>query len=199
MRLSPKLYHYLIRPKWLTKFYIDDVILSYFNFNNKLVLDFGCGIGSGSSMVRPDGYLGVDPDPERISYAKSLYPEHNFHVLVGNNLPVPDNSIDYILIIAVLHHIPTGDIHDYLREFNRILKSDGKILVMEPCFFENRNLANRCMAAFDNGKYIRNMNEYLQIFNDNSYKVNILKQFKRMLLYNEIFFAAYPDEYNPLN
>lgn len=193
MELSPILYHCFVRPRWLTKLYIDNIIKSNFDFYNKTVLDFGCGIGSSSSMFTPTNYLGIDPDPKRVDYARHLYPEHRFDVLQEKRLPVVNKSVDYILIIAVLHHIPSEELSDYLQKFHRVLKSYGKILVIEPCFFKNSHFNNHFMAFFDNGKYIRNMDGYFQLFYDNNYQINTVKRYKKLSFYNELFFSAVPN------
>ncbi|WP_281176754.1 hypothetical protein [Paenibacillus stellifer] len=39
-------------------------------------------------MFQPNQYRGFDPDAKRIDYAKRLFPNHTFHVLANNKLPV---------------------------------------------------------------------------------------------------------------
>lgn len=189
MDLSPRLYHRLIRPKLLTDLFINNNIRTNFDLTDKKVLDFGCGIGSSSCIFNPTNYLGVDLDPKRVAYAKRLYANYSFHVFDGNRLPVSDNSIDYVLIIAVLHHIKSDDLHMYLKKFQPILKPYGKIVVMEPCFFENSYFNNWFMKCFDKGKYIRNEDSYLEIFEKNQFRTEVIKRYKRFF-YNEIFFSA---------
>lgn len=80
MELYPILYHLFVRPKWFPKsytLYINNVIKSKFDFHNKMVLDFGSGIGTSCSMFNPANYLGVDCDSNRIRYVKRLYPEYS--------------------------------------------------------------------------------------------------------------------------
>ncbi|MFC4766142.1 class I SAM-dependent methyltransferase [Effusibacillus consociatus] len=192
MELSPKWYHWFVRPKWVTHRYIHNVIQDYFDFNGKTVIDFGCGVGSNSSMFAPASYLGLDCDSQRISYAQRLYPDYSFQVFDRNRVPVADNSVDYILIVAVLHHIPSEELHAYLQEFRRILKPYGKIIVMEPCLDLNSPVSNWFMTFFDKGHYIRNEDDYMKLFLRNEYQINRLKQFKKLLLYNELFFSAVP-------
>lgn len=151
MELPPILYHWFVRPKWFFDIYIGNIITTNFSFDNKTVLDFGCGVGSSCFMLNPSNYIGIDCDSRRIDYAKRLYPDYNFDVLCGNQLPIDDNSIDYILIISVLHHIPPGLLKDYMKEFYRVIKKDGKIIINEPCFFEKSYFNNLFMSFFDKG------------------------------------------------
>lgn len=189
MEISPKLYHLFVRPKWFSKIYIGNIISSNFNFNDKIVLDFGCGIGSSCFMFDSSSYLGIDCDSKRINYAKRLYPDYNFDVLQDNHIQVNDNSVDYILIVSVLHHISSKMLKDYTKEFYRVLKPNGMIIVIEPCLFEKSNFKNYFMTFFDKGKYIRNQKEYFNLFN-NYFKVEVLKKYNQLLFYNKIFFVA---------
>ena len=189
MELSPRLYHWIVRPKYTTDLYINNVLRSHFKFTDKTVLDFGCGIGSSSWLFPPANYLGVDLDSKRIAYAKHLYPEYNFKVFKGNSLPVASRSLDYIVIIAVLHHIAPDEIQFYLQEFRRLLKPYGKIIVIEPCLFENSRFNNRFMKFLDNGKHIRTEKGYLDFFKGNRFKVRVIQKYRR-LFYNEILFIA---------
>ncbi|MDT3424849.1 ubiquinone/menaquinone biosynthesis C-methylase UbiE [Paenibacillus forsythiae] len=187
---SPQLYHWFVRPKWFTKKYIHDQIQPRFAFNDKVVLDFGSGTGANCSMFKPLHYLGIDPDESRIHYARRSYPNYKFHVLENGKVPVDDKSVDYILIIAVLHHISSGEITEYMKEFKRVLKPDGNVIVMEPCMCQKKPLSNWFMNFYDNGEYIRNEEEYIQLFRQNEFSSQIINRFRKCLLYHELFFSA---------
>src|ERR1700730_10679131 len=189
MELSPQLYHRLVRPKWFTNFYIHNNLRSHFNFTAKTVLDFGSGIGSNCSMFHPTCYIGLDVDQKRIDYAKRIYPTYSFQVLQGDHLPIQDQSIDYILIVAVLHHIPTTEVSNYLIEFQRILKPEGRIIGIEPCFF-HKSSTNWFMSLFDKGKYIQSEEGYFDHFRKHDFEIEVLKRFKKLILYNELYFSA---------
>lgn len=192
MQLSPKLYHWFVRPKWLTDIYINNLLKQNFTLENKKILDFGCGIGSTSSIFKARNYLGVDLDQERIEYARKLHPDYKFQTLEKGRLNFKTNSFDYILMIAVLHHIPSQELKDILQKFPQILKPTGQIIVIEPCFFANSYISNYFMDLIDNGDYIRSRKEYLRLFQNRYYKVNPIAKYKKLLLYNELFFTAMP-------
>ncbi|MET3208398.1 UNVERIFIED_CONTAM: SAM-dependent methyltransferase [Paenibacillus sp. PvR008] len=167
MPLSPRVYHWFVRPKWFTKKYI------HANCNT-----FKLGL-----------YLGIEPDGQRVELAKRLYPNHNFMIFKENRIPAQNDSIDYIFIIAVLHHIDDEQIKGYLLEFERILKPGGKIIVMKPYLCIRKNWNNRFMNWYDDGEYIRNENGYLDLFQSTQYECQVLKRFTKCFLYNEIFFS----------
>lgn len=191
MELSPRLYHWLVRPKWFSNICIGNIVRSNFNFDNKTVLDFGCGVGSSCFMLNSSNYLGLDCDSKRIDFAKRLYPDYNFDILQENKIPVDDNSFDYIFLISVLHHISSESLKDYIQEFYRVIKENGKIIIIEPCFFERSYFSNKFMSFFDKGNYIRSEHEYLSIFN-NYFQTDVFKKYNQLLLYNKIFFTATP-------
>lgn len=189
---SPLLYHRLVRPKWFTKKYIHDQITTRFTFNDKIVLDFGSGTGANCSMFQPIHYIGIDPDEKRIHYARRQYPNHKFHVLEHGKLPVDDRSVDYILIVAVLHHISSEEIAEYMKEFKRILKPDGSFIVMEPCICKKKPVSNWFMNFYDDGDYIRSEEEYIQLFRKNEFASQVINRFRKGFFYNELFFTANP-------
>jgi len=167
-------------------------LLKDFDYRDKMVLDFGCGVGSSSYMFNSDYYMGVDYDSNRIHYAKELFPDYNFKVVKDINLPIADGTIDYILIMAVMHHIPAKDLSKYLQEFNRILAPNGKVIVIEPCFFENSKISNWFMESFDKGRYIRDESGYTGLFLKEGYNASIIKRFRKCVIYRELFFVATP-------
>jgi ubiquinone/menaquinone biosynthesis C-methylase UbiE len=90
------------------------------------VLDLGCGNGRFYEYLKKSKYIGVDPSLELIKICKNNYPEANFIVALGNELPFEDNLFDKIFSIAVLHHIPSEKLRkEFLLEAKRVLKSDG--------------------------------------------------------------------------
>lgn len=194
MELSPKLYKWLVRPKWFSNYYINDIIRDEFDFNNRTVLDFGCGIGSCCSLFSPDSYLGVDRNPKRIDYARKHFPCHEFLVSSGHSIPLAESSVDYILVMAVIHHMPKEEVPLYLNEFKRLLKPDGRVIVIEPCFFKDWSLRNLLMGFFDRGKHISSEDGYLELFRASKYRVEIHNRYKQLLLYNKVFFSASPND-----
>lgn len=190
MHLPPSLYHRFVRPQWFTNKYIHEQIKSHFSIENKSVLDFGCGTGANCSICDANHYYGIDPDAKRIQFAKRLNPIHTFMVFDKQRIPIPDQTIDFIFVIAVLHHISNEQISGYLNEFSRVMKPGGMMIVIEPYLCPRHKISNWFMQQYDNGKFIRSEDEYLQLFNRRQYDYQVIKKFRKGLLYNEIFFTA---------
>ncbi len=189
MQLNPFFYTKLIRPRFMVRKYIESIIKENFNFDDVYTLDFGCGTGANSYMFDQNKYLGVDVDEDRILYAKKKFPKCKFDILKNNIIPAENNSFDFICILATIHHISDKDFKSYIEEFSRVLKQNGKLIIIEPCFLKNSFFNNWFMNFFDEGKYIRTEKEYIYLF-EGKFEIFIHKRFKKFFFYNEIFFSA---------
>ena len=191
MELLPAAYSFFVRPKWFTKHFISSRLQTAFDFSERFVLEFGCGIGSNSCMFDPGNYLGVDIDVRRIRYAASRFPDYRFHDVDGPQIPIPDSSADVILIVSVLHHIPTDQIGRYLCEFRRVLRPCGEIVVLEPCLYQRSCLCNLMMKCLDRGKYLLDEYSYISLFEQNGFSARVINRFSQLMFYRKLLFKAY--------
>jgi ubiquinone/menaquinone biosynthesis C-methylase UbiE len=101
------------------------------------VLDVGCGPGYLSRrvarVVGPSGRIeGIDPSPETIAYATRRAPTNAaFTVAAAESLPQPDDAFDVVMSSLALHHIEPGQRADALREMRRVVRPDGRLLVLD--------------------------------------------------------------------
>ena len=93
----------------------------------------------------------------------------------------------------MLHHISSDDFSPYLYEFQRILKPNGKIIVLEPCRLKRSFFTNSLMKLCDNGSYVRDYESYSKMFELKDFKTEFLIEFRK-ILYNEVLFMATPQE-----
>lgn len=105
-----------------------------------VVLDVGCGSGTFTgemaSMVGTDGIIhGVDIQSPLLEIARrriqdaGLTDRVHFHHCGAYRIPLPDDSIDLAVAIAVLPQIP--DRLRALEELRRVIKSGGRLAVSE--------------------------------------------------------------------
>lgn len=94
-------------------------------------LEIGCGDGRLTSGLHGafKNLVAIDPDRQSIKRAQKKYPEIDFRVESGESLTFRDDSFDVVLFSLSLHH-QNGV--KALKEAERILASDGKVLVLEP-------------------------------------------------------------------
>ena len=99
----------------------------------KTILDFGCGGGRLSSLLRQKGaaqVIGVDINPNSLDVANRHNPDKSsifFKLSSVSTIPMPDESVDRVACIGVLEHIM--DIDAVLSEWHRILRPGGKVLI----------------------------------------------------------------------
>jgi len=102
--------------------------------NNKNVLDAACGEGYGSQLLAKYAkkVVGIDIDEKSIKHAQNRYPIKNLNFIKTSvtNLPFEDNSFDVIVSFETLEHLLEQE--QMLAEFNRVLKSDGLLIISTP-------------------------------------------------------------------
>ena len=103
----------------------------------KQVLDFGCGSGENTSML---AWLGakvwaMDISEELVHLAEQRLVLNgdtgnvNFIVASGYDIPLPDESVDVVFGMAILHHL---ELPLAAREVRRVLRKGGKAIFKEP-------------------------------------------------------------------
>jgi len=107
------------------------MIKRFAEFNDKIVLEIGCGDGKISSIVSDSTqqYSGVDIDETAINCAIRTYKNVDFRIGSGEALEFADAQFDLVLFTLSLHH---QNSELALRETDRVLKSDGNLLIIEP-------------------------------------------------------------------
>lgn len=96
------------------------------------VLDFGCGhqalfLRSVQKDIQRGIGLDYDATPSRPAANLEI---HQFHF--KDRFAFPDLTFDQITILAVLEHIPLDQVGVLFREFHRVLKADGRVLLTTP-------------------------------------------------------------------
>lgn len=100
-------------------------------FNEKTVLEIGCGAGKISSLLADDVtvYIGIDPDEDAIREAKENYDNVDFRIGNGESLVLGDFFFDIVLFTLSLHHQNSSAA---LKEAYRVLKKKGRLVIVEP-------------------------------------------------------------------
>lgn len=101
------------------------------------ILDIGTGFGVMSIILALQGYKITTGEPEGHNWANwrksakklSLEDMINFQFFRAEELPFEDKSFDVIFCYTSLHHI--DDKHLALKEFVRVIKENGLIIIFE--------------------------------------------------------------------
>jgi len=97
------------------------------------LLDLGCGPSGHIARYLFDrgvAISGVDISPACVEIAKASNPGMSFVVDDMTDLAVPDNSIDGIISYYSIIHTPRTYQDVIFREFHRVLRVGGKVLVV---------------------------------------------------------------------
>src|SRR5262249_22074340 len=103
----------------------------------KQVLDYGCGDGIHALTLARRGarVKSLDISPELIAIARrrlhinGIDASVEFIVGSAHEIPLPDESVDVVFGIAILHHL---DLALSAREVYRVLKPGGRAIFQEP-------------------------------------------------------------------
>ena len=135
--LYQKAYHEIYRfylqytPEVSDYGFSDDLLLPYIDyFENRVVLDYGCGYGNSSSTLGNYAkyVYAVDASKIAIEKAKEKYKSKENIEFLHHSSPyisLENDSIDAVYSIDVVEHLHPEDFKIHLNEIYRILKSGG--------------------------------------------------------------------------
>lgn len=108
-------------------------VLKYVH-NQAKILDIACGSGFGSYLLALKGFkvIGADLSQEAIDLCKENFshPDLLFQKADATALPFPDKYFDAIVSFETIEHTP--QYLEVLKEFKRVLKVEGVILLSTP-------------------------------------------------------------------
>lgn len=173
MELGVAIYRMHSRIHWIPR--VSRVIssLSLFaadNGQSPRIVDFGCGPGNLVEQL-PAGrikYLGIDPDAERIEFARAHFSHHKnlseieFVVDDDTGLESILTENDILILNGVVHHLTDASLE---RVEKAATRCRGIIIVdhdKAPTAITPRTFIPRLLQHYDLGKYIREPNRYAQ-------------------------------------
>jgi len=110
-----------------------------------IVLDVGIGSGLNIPFYNKskiDHLYGLDPSDELLKIAKSIAKKHELEIEFlecgAEAIPLPDNSIDTVLITYTMCTIPDVELSNL--EIMRVLKPEGQLLFCEHGLAPDKNI-----------------------------------------------------------
>jgi SAM-dependent methyltransferase/uncharacterized protein YeeX (DUF496 family) len=168
-RVDKNLYHEHLARYLFAGHYVKD----------KMVLDFGCGSGYGSDVLKKAGaakVVGIDISTDAVEYAQAHYGGDDIEFIAADcrKTPFLDNHFDLVISFEVLEHIE--DYKAYLAEARRILRKDGFFLVSTP----NKKTYTDEREGFRNPFHVREfyLDEFVELLKEYFPHSEIYGQFR---------------------
>lgn len=122
------------------------------------ILDLGCGAGEVARAIASSEQsatvVGVEIDA--LQHAENLkaepLPNLEFKLGGAEKIPEPDESVDIVLMMKSLHHVPVTRMDQALREVRRVLHMEGLAFIVEPVF---GGAFNEILRVFHDEKEMR--------------------------------------------
>ncbi|MCW8954456.1 MAG: bifunctional demethylmenaquinone methyltransferase/2-methoxy-6-polyprenyl-1,4-benzoquinol methylase UbiE [Sulfurimonas sp.] len=108
------------------------------------IVDVACGTGDMMNFWKTRAevngiaigeIVGVDPSNGMVDVAREKYPKFNYHISKATEIPLEDLSTDILSITYGIRNVVERK--EALDEFNRVLKKDGLVVILE--FMRNEN------------------------------------------------------------
>ena len=136
LRLKPETIARYRAPAETTAFPLEYAFHLLGDVHGKTILEYGCGDGENTVVLANRGakIVALDISPELLDLnRKRLEVNHcdGVELVVGSahSLPLPDESVDVIFGMAILHHL---ELDLASREVLRVLKKGGRAIFEEP-------------------------------------------------------------------
>ncbi|KTG26380.1 class I SAM-dependent methyltransferase [Haloferax profundi] len=100
--------------------------------DDPVVLDVGCGDGARTLANLPAGNVGLDFSRRGLDLARSTVPDAQLVMADMLQIPLRDESVDAITAYHAVFHVPRESHPAVYREFARVLKPGGSVLMTLP-------------------------------------------------------------------
>jgi len=119
------------------------------------IVDVACGTGdmmgfwqkqAQKAGVEVKELVGVDPSNGMVDVARKKFPEFHYHIAKATEIPLEDASADIISITYGIRNVMERQEAFY--EFNRVLKQDGLVVILEFMKDENKNILKKIRDVY---------------------------------------------------
>jgi len=114
------------------------------------VVDVACGTGDMMGFWQKQAekagitikeFVGVDPSNGMVDVARKKFPDFHYHIAKATKIPLDDASADILSITYGIRNVVERQEAFY--EFNRMLKKDGLVVILEFMKDENKNILKK--------------------------------------------------------
>ncbi|WP_462412787.1 class I SAM-dependent methyltransferase [Neobacillus sp. Marseille-QA0830] len=129
---------------------MESLLFRNIRFDEKKVADLGAGTGALTrkiSMRRAD-IVGIEPSPELLEYAKAFNRTKNFTIpylqATAEQTGLKDSEFDIVTAMRAWHWF---DREKAMKEVKRILKPNGKLIVIDSGFLTGPDVVRKTLAV----------------------------------------------------
>jgi demethylmenaquinone methyltransferase/2-methoxy-6-polyprenyl-1,4-benzoquinol methylase len=114
------------------------------------IVDVACGTGdmmgywqkqSQKAGVNIAEFVGVDPSNGMVDVARQKFPDFSYHISKATEIPLDDAKADMLSITYGIRNVVERQEAFY--EFNRVLKKDGLVVILEFMKDEKKNILKK--------------------------------------------------------
>jgi ubiquinone/menaquinone biosynthesis C-methylase UbiE len=139
------------------------------------VIDIGCGSALALQWLPEVQYIGLDVNPDCISFAARTYGSKGTFV-VGDVRSLQADSLfrdaDIVMALGVLHHLDDQEAKDCIQFAYSALKPNGRFVCHEACWVPNQGAVSKYIMGSDRGRNIRTEQQYRELASTVFRKVN---------------------------
>jgi demethylmenaquinone methyltransferase/2-methoxy-6-polyprenyl-1,4-benzoquinol methylase len=130
--------------------------LEYIDKSKVKILDVACGTGDMIDIWQKEAgkknidikICGLDPSEGMLEVAKKRFPSVKFYKAYATDIPCESESLDGVSISFGIRNVV--EIKKAIDEFNRILKKDGIVLVLEFTKAKKPHAFRKCVDFYSN-------------------------------------------------
>lgn len=133
------------------------------------VLDLGCGTAKIFSAMNNVEYIGIDNNSKYIQTALKRHGQFGDFICADLNAEIVESlgTFDKILLLGVMHHLPSKDIQQLMALVPKLLKPHGALLTMDPALEKNQHPISRILVRLDRGRFVRSSDDYAALIKPN--------------------------------
>lgn len=138
------------------------VVGKHLQFENKTVMDYGCGLGFFSEEImkqyNPAAVYACDLASESvkktIDRCKGYGSFKGAYLIDDNQLPLEEGTFDIVVVLEIVEHLSEEALDFLLKQVNRLLRVGGVLVVTTP---NEENLKNNIQVCPDCGCYFHSV------------------------------------------